>query len=201
MLGRPAARASVVIALAGLMALSGCSSTTTQGPPGAAGPAGPSGDAGPPGPAGAAGAQGQAGAQGPPGTAGTQGPPGTPAQVRAYATSFSGDYVLPASSAHADVLTLSLPPGDYVLTGKTDAYNVTGSIQTAYCYLTQGTPAVIRDYSAIEPLPNGQLPIALTADITVTAAADAVALTCWQGSNGVQLFWSHLIATQVSIQH
>ncbi|HEY1907335.1 MAG TPA: hypothetical protein VGG91_14915 [Myxococcaceae bacterium] len=28
-----------------------------------------------------------------------------------------------------------------------------------------------------------------------------IALTCWQGDNGLQLFWSHLIATQVSIQN
>jgi hypothetical protein len=95
-----------------------------------------------------------------------------------------------------------LPPGQYVLTGKTDAYNITGSSQTVYCELTQGSTPTIRDYSAIESLPNGQLPISLTADIQVTTAAgDPVALTCWQGANGLQLFWSHLIATQVSIQN
>ncbi|HET6983597.1 MAG TPA: hypothetical protein VFI53_15750 [Myxococcaceae bacterium] len=40
---------------------------------------------------------------------------------------------------------------------------MTGSIQTVYCELTQGTSPTIRDYSAIEPLPNGQVTIALAA--------------------------------------
>ena len=87
------------------------------------------------------------------------------------------------------------------MTAKTDLYNATGANQYVYCSLTQGSSATLRDYSAVEPVPAGQLPIALAADITVTTAAgDPVALNCWQLGSGVHLFRSHLVATQVSIQ-
>ena len=81
----------------------GTGATGPTGPTGATGPAGPSGQQGPTGPTGAT------GPTGPSGATGASGPP------PAWVTRTPGFTTLPPSPAVVKVLTLTLPPGIYLV--------------------------------------------------------------------------------------
>ena len=78
------------------------------GATGATGPTGPTGPAGPTGPQGPTGPTGATGATGPSGPVGPTGPPPV------WVTRTPGFIILPPSPAVVKILTLSLPPGNYL---------------------------------------------------------------------------------------
>jgi len=86
------------------------------GPLGPSGPQGPKGDVGPAGPQGAWGPQGATGPQGPVGPRGATGPQGPVGPSNAYTRIVGASPELPGmSSPAADLISLQLPAGSYVL--------------------------------------------------------------------------------------
>lgn len=96
--------------------------TGPAGPTGSTGPAGPTGATGATGPTGATGATGSAGPTGPTGPAGPTGPTG-PAGASGGTTYFqevdlASDVTLSATATWQNVLTITLPAGEYFLFGQ-----------------------------------------------------------------------------------
>jgi hypothetical protein len=90
------------------------------GPAGPTGKAGPTGPSGPAGPAGPAGPTGNAGPTGPSGPAGPAGPTGPAGAASGYVTTpKSGDDIsIATGSGVTDVVSQTLPAGDYVVTAE-----------------------------------------------------------------------------------
>lgn len=97
---------------------------------------GPQGPAGPTGPQGPTGAQGPAGPTGPSGPTGAQGPAGPSGTSHAYRDSEGGPTTL--GVIFQRVAQLSLPPGTYILFGKTTLHNTDSSAQLGECYFENG---------------------------------------------------------------
>lgn len=109
--------------------------TGPQGPPG------PSGPSGPPGPQGAPGATGDRGVPGP---SGPTGPAGTPGVSDGYLAYHDGFIELRDFSPTV-VVTLHLPAGSYVITGKASLDNGDGSDpQDGTCSLSTGDVTRVR---------------------------------------------------------
>src|SRR5262249_42032432 len=89
------------------------------GPKGDKGDVGPPGPAGPVGPAGPPGLQGPVGPVGPQGPQGQQGPPGASGTSHVFqsSTGVNGQLVGDLSGAGLDILSLSVPAGNYVVLG------------------------------------------------------------------------------------
>lgn len=128
-----------------------------QGLQGVPGPAGPAGATGPAGPAGAGGATGATGPQGPPGSAGPAGPQGLlgPSDVYTYYSGINAStnicVGIQCTGFGTDVMSLTLPPGMYLLTTKQ--------------ILTGGSPASLtvcslRSGSTVIDLTAGNVPAA-----------------------------------------
>ena len=147
-----------------------------RGPRGAAGPAG------------ATGAQGAPGPQGPNGDTGPPGPPGvstayehfrqTPNEVTITGTS---------SGTGTAVLTLALPPGEYVITTQTNARKDSGGGDTICQTRTNGT--VVGDIAGFARTALGAdaghaRRATLFSQYTANIPSGGVAqLSCWQASN------------------
>jgi Collagen triple helix repeat (20 copies)/IPT/TIG domain len=97
-----------------------------QGPPGPVGPAGSSGPPGVQGPVGPVGPQGPQGLQGPPGASGTS-------HAFQSSTGVNGQLVGDLSGAGLDVLSLSVPAGNYVVLGNVVLFNLDPDQQRAVC--------------------------------------------------------------------
>ena len=130
---------------AGAAPLAACGANATQiafsnaqgapgpgGPPGAPGPAGPAGGVGP------AGTVGPPGANGAPGPAGPPGPPGPAGggSGSAYITRSDSIHGGGTQAIAVTVLSLTLPAGTYLFSGRVNAYNGGGGGPIVVCDLT-----------------------------------------------------------------
>jgi len=102
-----------------------------QGPAGPVGPTGSPGSPGLPGPAGPVGPQGPQGQPGPPGASGTS-------HVFQSSTGVNGQLVGDLSGAGLDILSLSVPAGNYVVLGNVVLFNTDPDQQRAVCNFNTG---------------------------------------------------------------
>jgi len=110
---------------------------------GAVGPKGDKGDVGPQGPAGPVGpvgSPGPPGLQGPVGPVGPQGPPGASGTSHVFqsSTGVNGQLVGDLSGAGLDILSLSVPAGNYVVLGNVVLFNIDPDQQRAVCNFNTG---------------------------------------------------------------
>ena len=143
---------------------------------------GPQGPQGIQGPAGAQGAQGPAGAQGPQGVQGPQGPSGV-----SHAYEATGNVVSLSGSPTA-VVSLSLPAGSYLVSGKTNPSSGVGT--AAICTLSRG--GTVYDTTGVGTPGNYSLDVSLQATITI-ANPDTISINC----TGEQTAFSKLDAVAV----
>jgi collagen triple helix repeat protein/IPT/TIG domain-containing protein len=108
-----------------------------KGDVGPQGPAGPVGPPGLPGPLGLPGPEGPVGPQGPPGPQGLPGASGT-SHVFQSSTGVNGQLVGDLSGAGLDVLSLSVPAGNYVVLGNVVLFNTDPDQQRAVCNFSTG---------------------------------------------------------------
>jgi len=96
------------------------------------GPQGPAGDAGPQGPS------GPAGPAGAPGPAGPPGPPGAGAGGESYLARQNGLDHVPLGTDPTQVVSLTVPPGQYSILGRAEVGNLETSDQNETCLLSTG---------------------------------------------------------------
>ena len=107
---------------------------------GAVGPKGDKGDVGPQGPAGPVGPAGSPGPVGPQGPQGQQGPPGASGTSHVFqsSTGVNGQFVGDLSGPGLDILSLSVPAGNYVVLGNVVLVNIDPDQQRAVCKFNTG---------------------------------------------------------------
>ena len=107
---------------------------------GAVGPKGDKGDVGPQGPAGPVGPAGSPGPVGPQGPQGQQGPPGASGTSHVFqsSTGVNGQFVGDLSGPGLDILSLSVPAGNYVVLGNVVLVNIDPDQQRAVCNFNTG---------------------------------------------------------------
>jgi Collagen triple helix repeat (20 copies) len=163
-------------------------------------PAGPQGPAGVPGPKGSTGPAGPKGAAGPTGPTGATGAVGPPSTASAYST--GNDFVsVPASQSDA-IVSLTLPPGHYILTAAIGArMNDSSNDGYGLCdFATSGTatfyPGGNRDSNLVRAdLSGNEEDIPLTAGVTVTSGT--IFVGCGAGFHDVS-FAGMMTAVPVS---
>ncbi len=114
------------------------------------GSVGPTGPQGPIGPQGATGAQGPQGQQGIPGPQGNQGPTGPTGPSHAYSATCllpSCPAIILSPSTYQTVVSLYLPVGSYIVTGKTVLQSAPNATAVATCQLTLQTAQTLLDIS------------------------------------------------------
>jgi len=163
--------------------------TGPQGPQGAQGTQGPAGPAGP------QGAQGPQGAAGPQGNPGPQGPPGPSGASDAWSASgFCNGFQQPSYCASIngghDAVSVTVPAGSYLISGKASIENNDTNFQGEFCELKQGTgggaPDLDRtdiELAGIGSPSSGAVP--LLAAATFTDPSTTITLRC-SGSNSSQ---------------
>jgi Collagen triple helix repeat (20 copies) len=105
-----------------------------RGATGGRGPAGPRGATGAQGLAGPAGATGEVGAQGPQGPSGGPGPQGPPGPSDLYSNGTKEGPHL-SGDVFTDVMTIVVPVGDYLITGRVEVANLNGDQHYVACGL------------------------------------------------------------------
>lgn len=141
------------------------------GPVGATGPQGPQGATGATGPAGPQGATGAQGTAGPPGSTGAAGVSASYVTRSAYHAGLQGD-----QNGGVDVVSLSLPAGDYVINAKLYLINFDQDTQFSNCSLSTG------DYWEMDLSQEGDVGDTVTLalqDVVSFAATSAVTLHCF----------------------
>jgi hypothetical protein len=140
---------------------------------------------------------GPQGAQGPAGPAGAQGPSNAfladNSQVFGSKSIASGDNFTP-------LLTLSLPPGSYVVNAVAAlASNTTGlaSLPNVDCAITSTNQIFVLNRGTMAPSPNSGISIPVTTAFTLTAS-DNVSLACRSGQAPVTTQASSIVAIQVA---
>jgi len=145
---------------------------------------------GPAGPQGLQGASGAAGPQGPQGAAGAQGPAGPGSEAIAR-----HDVVLLGSFTDTQLVSLSLPAGQYALFAKASVFNIDTSPQDATCKLSTGEHSDIR----LGTFPDSDGQVVELQDL-LTLTTDGVAtLSCATFDGVAQL--GKLTAIKVSALH
>jgi hypothetical protein len=169
------------------------SQTGPQGPQGQQGPSGPQGPAGS---QGAQGPPGPQGVQGPQGDTGPQGPAGPGGGGHAYSTS-GGQSVAVSINGGTDLLTLTLPPGSYLISGKSEILNNDSEKQDEFCQVKVGPTELDRSDAELLGFDSvaDHLEIPVQAAATFAASTD-ITLRC-SGSNS-EAFEYALSAEQVS---
>ena len=159
--------------------------TGSIGPQGPAGATGATGSIGPQGPAGATGATGSIGPQGPAGTAGATGPAGpqgsqgltgpTGPAGTAGANGISHAYIARNTVASMltypgiNIVSLTVPAGTYVISGKTWLQNLDGSLPgQASCTLSSGSDVTRVNLLATSQIGGDRLPVPVQDSATFT---------------------------------
>ena len=178
------------------------------GPTGATGATGPAGADGATGAQGATGAVGPTGATGADGTTGATGPTGATGATGAGSAGFSIrrlDLSGPVSSSMdpnnpAVLLTLALPPGNYIVTGRVVAANGGGGSPVVTCNLTGLPSGGDNTFATVQAGSSafGSANLVLQAADTL-AAATTVTLSCFHTNapGPVSLWRSQLSAIQL----
>ena len=159
------------------------------------GPAGPVGPQGPQGPQGLQGPQGTTGATGATGDTGATGPAGANGTSDAYIARSNGDDIMHLG---ADVVSVSVPAGTYVINAKTSLANDDGDNQTAICTLSTGDRSDVR-INGMDAGGSASTTIALQDSATFNAAA-TITLHC-NGFNSIFAFRSVITAIKVNTIH
>jgi hypothetical protein len=159
-----------------------------QGPAGATGATGPQG---PQGPAGAMGPQGPAGATGPQGPAGPGGAGDGFFTISYQSTQMTG------FSDHYDVVALTLPPGNYAVTGVVSG-QTTSNGTVINCTLIQNGRPVLTD--GLGSAANTGAQITLNYPITIGVGGEQITVSC-SGVSGGYVNNASLMATQVTNMH
>src|SRR5262245_37678524 len=147
------------------------------GPTGQAGATGPTGQAGATGPTGAVGATGPTGAvgaTGPTGQAGATGPTGI---SDAFATSRNlngANVTLNGLGNETTILELDLPAGNFIVTGKVELVNPSGSDADVSCRINQQLEGT--DTQSVE---NDSVRTLHPSDVVQQAAPTTVSLSCY----------------------
>jgi hypothetical protein len=147
--------------------------TGATGPTGDTGPIGPTGVTGATGQTGATGATGQTGAAG---AAGATGAPGAAGTSDVYWTQTGFSTAIAINNPGADVATLNVPAGNYLINFSAALENSDDSGQTATCQLNVGGASTIR-------LPQADVDLAYQPSISVVSvasfgAAGAITMHC-----------------------
>jgi hypothetical protein len=146
---------------------------------------------------------GPQGPPGPPGPPGVQGPPGQDGAGPAYVASADGPSPQFAGSS-TQILTLTVPAGDYILAGKLVATNeATGNVGTTFvtCSITDGSGAVDTSSAQVESgpssgAPNGRETLSLLAAVQ-PAAPTTYDIECNAEGNLTSASDARLVATAV----
>ncbi len=156
------------------------------------GPQGPQGPAGPIGPQGLQGARGATGATG---DTGATGPAGTNGTSDAYIARSNGDDIIHLG---ADVVSVAVPAGTYVINAKTSLANDDGDYQTAICTLSTGDRSDVR-INGMDAGGSASTTIALQ-DAATFNAATTITVHC-SGFNRIFAFRSVITAIKVNTIH
>ncbi|MFD4191946.1 hypothetical protein [Amycolatopsis thermoflava] len=152
------------------------------------------GDKGDRGEAGAVGAAGPAGPAGPVGPQGEKGDPGTPGVSDAYQAGQSG--TMNVTGAAVPIVSLNLPPGNYVLQGKV---SVEQDDASSFTYGNCQLEGDVGKFDFLDDDPQGS-----TVSLVTTLAATTsrtVTITCAAAGSGVDVSDGRIVATKVGAVH